>query len=151
MRKNLGFDPEACSAALEANHLAGEASSDAESGQSAIHEMVAAMKEINTSSEKISGIIKVIDEIAFQTNLLALNAAVEAAKDTAALIEESVSNSKHGSNLAEKSGEALEKIVSGSKKVADLAGGNLSGLAGAGRGHFSGEYGGHRGGSGDPA
>ena len=38
----------------------------------ALNEMVLAMGEINTQSDKISKIIRVIDEIAFQTNMLAL-------------------------------------------------------------------------------
>jgi len=85
--------------------------------------MTTSMNGIEAASIKMGRIIKVIDEIAFQTNILALNAAVEAAragdlgmgfavvadevrnlarrsaeaaKETAALIEESIKTSKEG-------------------------------------------------------
>lgn len=51
---------------LEANHVVKEAN--------------VCMNEIHTSSEKITHIVKSIDDVSFQTNLLALNAAVEAAR-----------------------------------------------------------------------
>ncbi|MBL8209071.1 MAG: hypothetical protein JNK87_00080 [Bryobacterales bacterium] len=45
-----------------------------------LNALVQSMGEITSSSQKIAGVLKMIDDIAFQTNILALNAAVEAAR-----------------------------------------------------------------------
>ena len=66
--------------AHRATHLAQEASKVANEGGSVMRNVIATMQEIHVQSQKITDIIKVIDDIAFQTNLLALNAAVEAAR-----------------------------------------------------------------------
>jgi methyl-accepting chemotaxis protein len=57
-----------------------EAKQEAENTGEVVQSAVTAMTEIEQSSNHISQIISVIDDIAFQTNLLALNAGVEAAR-----------------------------------------------------------------------
>jgi methyl-accepting chemotaxis protein len=56
------------------------ARADAEKSADVVRQTIGAMGKIRDSSQRINGIVGVIDEIAFQTNLLALNAGVEAAR-----------------------------------------------------------------------
>ena len=131
----------------QAATLAAQARQAADRGNEQMREMTRAMGEINVAGENISRIIKVIDEIAFQTNLLALNAAVEAAragqhgkgfavvaeevrnlaarsakaaKETAELIEGSVRMTENGSQIADRTAQALQQIVGDVTKVTDL-------------------------------
>jgi methyl-accepting chemotaxis protein len=63
-----------------ASQLAISASDVAVTGGQIVSQVVDTMGDINESAKKISGIVNVIDTIAFQTNMLALNASVEAAR-----------------------------------------------------------------------
>ena len=132
---------------IQANTLARGARETAENGGSVVGRAVDAMQAISDSSNKITDIIGVIDEIAFQTNLLALNAAVEAAragdqgrgfavvadevrslagrsataaKEIKDLIKDSSEKVNEGSELVNRSGETLGEIVTAVKKVNDI-------------------------------
>ena len=68
------------SGAVHARGVVTAAKDDADKSGEVVRRAVDAMHGIEKSSQKITQIIGVIDEIAFQTNLLALNAGVEAAR-----------------------------------------------------------------------
>lgn len=130
--------------AMQVAGLMQQSAEGARSVDHALDEMVAQMKQIDASSNKISRIIKVIDEIAFQTNILALNAAVEAArageaglgfavvadevrnlsqrcaqaaKDTQTLIEESIETSRHGNARLDHTAAAVHSMTENALRV----------------------------------
>jgi methyl-accepting chemotaxis protein len=130
--------------AQQASQIASEASEVAGRGGEIVSQAVAAMTRIEESSNRISDIITVIDEIARQTNLLALNAAVEAArageagrgfavvaaevrslaqrssqaaKDITDLINKSTGQVKEGVDLVNSAGESLNGIVDAIRRV----------------------------------
>jgi methyl-accepting chemotaxis protein len=66
--------------AHQADQAAGEAQAHAEQGLTAVMEAIDSMKEIERTSQHMTEILDLVDQVAFQTHLLALNAAIEAAR-----------------------------------------------------------------------
>lgn len=135
----------AAESADAASKMSADAQQNAEQGGGVAKEAVRAMDEIKTSSQEISKITSVIDDIAFQTNLLALNAGVEAARageagrgfavvatevralaqrsseaarEINALISASGDQVRQGVDLVDRTGNALAAIVT---SVSDIS------------------------------
>jgi len=131
----------------KAANLAGTIKQSAEKGSSQMDQMMDAVKEINQASQNINKVISVIDNIAFQTNILALNAAVEAAragqhgkgfavvaeevrslasksaeaaKETGALIANSMEKAELGARIADETAASLVEIVAGINESTQL-------------------------------
>jgi methyl-accepting chemotaxis protein/methyl-accepting chemotaxis protein-1 (serine sensor receptor) len=139
-RTNAGHCQSASAVTGQVNRQIGDANQS-------LGQMTESMHAMNVSSDRISQIIKVVDGIAFQTNILALNAAVEAArageaglgfavvadevrnlahrcaqaaKDTAALIEESLTRSQEGSAKLDQVAQTIRIITGSAAEVKGL-------------------------------
>ena len=133
--------------AQRAATLVGGVAQQVDASNGALTAMVASMTAIQESSHKVAKIIRTIDEIAFQTNILALNAAIEAARageagmgfavvadevrnlaqrsaqaarDTTAMIEESIARSREGAEKVEQVAAAIGTMTHSVGQLTDI-------------------------------
>ena len=131
-----------------AEHLADSARNQVKSCDQVVRRTVAAMDKLQESSQEISQITKVIQDIALQTNLLALNAGVEAARagdagrgfavvasevrmlaqrcaDAVQQIDELTARSseqvKNGASLVDQAGQAMSSVNEQVGEISSLA------------------------------
>ena len=128
----------------DAASLMGDVDARVQASNQSLTEMVQSMASIQDASQQVAKIIKTIDEIAFQTNILALNAAVEAARageagmgfavvadevrklaqrsaqaarDTAGLIDASLTRTQEGTKTVQQVADAIGAITDSVAKV----------------------------------
>ena len=125
-----------------------EAELQADKGKQNLQDLTSAMDVIQETSMQIQNIIASIEDIASQTNLLALNASIEAARagdagrgfavvadqigklatdsansaiNTKQLIEKSISDIKAGSNITEKTVQAIQAVLVSMSEFGSIA------------------------------
>ncbi|SNY40846.1 methyl-accepting chemotaxis protein [Pseudooceanicola antarcticus] len=130
--------------ASEADNVMTRAKEGAKESGAVVNQAMVAMDKIANSSQKITQVTSVIEDLAFQTNLLALNAGVEAArageagrgfavvasevralaqrsseaaKEINGLIQEAAENVTGGVELVDQAGQSFESLIGEFDKV----------------------------------
>lgn len=131
----------------KAHHLVETTQTDAAHSSAIVQNTIEAINQVEQSSNEISGIVGIINDLSFQTNILALNASVEAAragevgrgfavvahevrvlaqrsseagKEISSLINRSGKQVQSGVTLVRETGASLQRIVDQVKAINDL-------------------------------